>query len=137
MNDINPYQPVSPATLAAFHNASRSIIEETVARALKRRVEVVQHGDQAEQLISSGMEFTTRMLEAALMTGEIPILEDELLWAKDRLPHDGVALEHILSRLIIYREVIAEKLPEESAREVNRFIDWMITRQQELIQDGR
>ena len=74
----------------------------------------------------------TKMLEAALLTGEIPLLEDVLTWAKDRLPHDGVTPEHVYHRFQIYREVIVDLLPDEFASEVIPYLDWMMTRQREL-----
>jgi hypothetical protein len=63
---------------------------------------------------------------------ELPFLEDELLWAKDRLPYDGVMMKHILSRFKIYHDVVNEIIPVKYTNEVNYFIDWMITRQNEL-----
>lgn len=124
---------ISTEALESFRENSQLIIKETVHRSLKREKEVSQHGDQAEKLITSGLEFTTKMLEAAMSMGEIPLLEDELTWAKDRLPHDGVEMEHILSRFKIYRDVVGEKLPPEYATEVIGFIDWMIAHQKEII----
>jgi hypothetical protein len=124
---------ISPEALESFRDNSPAIIKETVARSLKREEEVSQHGDQAEKLITSGLEFTTKMLEAAMSMGELPLLEDELTWAKDRLPHDGVEMEHLLTRFKIYRDVVKENLPPEYADEITDFIDWMITYQKEII----
>lgn len=124
---------ISPEALESFRENSQLIIKETVRRSLKREEEVSQHGDKAEKLITSGLEFTTKMLEAAMSMGEIPLLEDELTWAKDRLPHDGVEMEHVLTRFKIYRDLVGEKLPPEYATEVTGFIDWMIAHQKEII----
>jgi hypothetical protein len=124
---------ISVEALESFRENSQLIIKETVRRSLKREEEVSQHGDQAEKLITSGLEFTTKMLEAAMSMGEIPLLEDELTWAKDRLPHDGVEMEHVLTRFKIYRDLVGEKLPPEYATEVTGFIDWMIAHQKEII----
>ncbi|NYB52314.1 MAG: hypothetical protein HVN35_07150 [Methanobacteriaceae archaeon] len=125
--------PVSAEALEAFQAASDDIIKETVKRSLEREDEVIHHGDDAGELITSGITFTTQMLEAAMSMGEIPLLEDELQWAKDRLPHDGVELEHVKVRLQIYRNVVSEKIPAEHSQEINQFIDWMINRQEEII----
>jgi hypothetical protein len=126
---------ISPEALASFKEKSPLIIKETVKRSLKRDKEVAHHGDQAEKLITSGLEFTTRMLEAAMGMGEISLLEDELSWAQDRLPHDGVEMEHVLSRFKIYRDVVKDTLPPEYAAEVNGFIEWMIVHQKEIIDE--
>jgi len=124
---------ISVEALSAFRKASSVIIQETVARSLERKDELIQHGENSENLLTAGLEFTTRMLDAAMATGEIPLLEDELTWARERLPHEGVAPQHVLSRLRIYRDVVNEILAPEYAREVTQFLDWMISRQQDLI----
>ena len=127
---------ISKEALTEFQESSSLIIRETVIRSLKREDEIVQHGDRAEELLTKGLEFTAQMLEAAMSLGELPLLEDELLWAKDRLPHDGVKMEHVLVRLKIYRELIKESLQEEHTKEITPYLDWMIKRQEELIQKG-
>jgi hypothetical protein len=104
-----------------------------VARSLERHAEVSQHGEQAERLITAGIEFTTQTLEAVLQLGDPTLMEFQLTWARDRLPHDGVAPAHLLARLRIYAQVVAEMLTAEQAREVNPYLNWMIERQQELM----
>ncbi len=125
---------VSPDALSAFRDAREAIIREVVARSLAREEEVVHHGDEAERLIASGIEFTTRMLDAAMAVGEVSLLEDQLVWAMDRLPHEQVSPDHVLHRFQIYAEAVRELLPGEYAAQVNRFLEWMIVRQQELVQ---
>jgi hypothetical protein len=125
--------PLTPEALAAFRAISPTVIRETVARSLQRTSEVAQHGEEAERLLTAGLEFTTLMLDAAMATGEIPLLEDELSWARIRLPFDGVAAEHVLNRLIIYRDLITSLMPPEYTRQVSEYIDWMIARQRELL----
>ncbi len=127
------FPPVSSEALKSFKEHSPHIIKNTVNISLERSDEVVQHGDHARELLSSGMEFTTRMLETAMLLGEVSILEDQLSWACNRLPHDGVALEHILIRLEIYRGQIREALPEEYVSEITHYIDWMIEWQKEWL----
>ncbi|QUH22291.1 hypothetical protein HYG87_00175 [Methanobacterium alkalithermotolerans] len=127
------FPPVSPEALKSFKEHSPDIIKNTVNISMKRSDEVDQHGDQARELLTIGMEFTTRMLESAMSLGEVSILEYQLNWACDRLPHDGVALKHILIRLEIYREQIIEALTEEYASEITLYLDWMITWQKDYI----
>lgn len=134
MQEKKPIGPVSAAALAAFRKEKQAIIQEAAARSLARRDEVAHHGDEAERLITSGLEFTTRMVDAAMKMGEVALLDDQLTWAMDRLPHDGVSPEHVLKRFRIYRQVVEEHLPAAHAAEVVRFLEWMIARQQELLQ---
>jgi hypothetical protein len=128
MSFPDDYQAVSTEALVAFRAATAEIIKETVAQAMICKADIKQHGDQAERLITSGFEFTTRMLDTAMSMGAISLLEDELSWAKDRLPHDGVSMQHLLNRLTIFRKIVLNKLPPREGSEVVRYIDWMIAR---------
>ncbi|AUB59743.1 MAG: hypothetical protein KO318_03290 [Methanobacterium sp.] len=130
----NELPPISPEALSSFQENSASLIKETVSRSLKRDHEVVHHGEKAPELLTTGLEFTTKMLEAAMSMGEVALLEDELKWAKERLPHDGVKMEHVLHRFKIYRDVVQEILPSEYATEITAFMDWMINYQQAMIE---
>ncbi|MDI6644134.1 MAG: hypothetical protein QME14_03675 [Methanobacteriaceae archaeon] len=131
------FNSISKDALNAFISAGPYIIKETVKRSMQRKNEVEQHGDDAEQILTTGMEFTTRMLETAMALGEISILEDELRWARDRLPHDKVSLEHILKRFKIYRDVINDQLDPEYSKEIIPFLDWMIKRQKQIIEEQK
>ncbi len=130
-----PIPPVNADTLAAFREKQETIIRQVAERSLARQQEVAHHGDEAEQRITSGLVFTSRMLDAAMAVGELSLLEDQLTWAMDRLPHDGVVPEHVLHRLRIYREVVRETLAERHASEIESYLTWMIARQEELLQE--
>lgn len=119
---------ISKEALASFRAASPEIIRETVALALLSKEDVAQHGAQAEKLITSGLEFTTRMLDSAMTFGSTDLILDELLWAKDRLPHDKVSMQQVANRMKIYRHTILNKLPPGLASEVISYIDWMTAR---------
>ncbi len=133
-NKTNDVVAISSEALKEFQEATPKIIAETVSRSLKCKEDISQHGGDAEKIITSGIEFTSKMLESAMVMGEIPLLEDELSWAKDRLSHDGVEMEHVLKRFKIYKDVINEILSKESAIEVNHFINWMINHQTKIMQ---
>ena len=133
MLDANTELSVSAQALASFRHNEQAIIARVAARSLERKNEVVQHGRKAEHLITSGIQFTTRMLDTAMALDEVALLEDQLAWALQRLPHDGVRPEHILNRLRIYAEVVEELLPSDHARQIAPFVDWMIARLNELL----
>ena len=56
------------------------------------------------------------MLDAALATGEEVLLADQLTWALDRLPHDGVAPQHVLARFRILRDVVIARMTAPTRR---------------------
>jgi hypothetical protein len=128
MPSQNELPAVSPETLKAFRAEAPQIIKESVARALLVKADVIQHGDQAESLITAGLQFTTRMLDSAMSVGATALLGDKLAWAKDRLPHDGVSMQQVSSRLKIMREIVLHKLPLKEAAETVAYLDWMLKR---------
>ncbi|GAB6056418.1 hypothetical protein JCM15415_17340 [Methanobacterium movens] len=127
------FPPVSPEALKSFKENSPRIIKKTVDISMERSKEVEHHGKKARELLSTGMEFTTRMLESAMLVGEISILEDQLNWACVRLPHDGVTLENILLMLELYQKEIKKTLKNEHNSQIIPYVDWMITWQKEYI----
>lgn len=133
MDKILNIDKISQEALHAFHNHEEEIISKVVLRSMQQVNEIAHHGQEAQRLISSGIRFTTKMLDAAMTTGEIALLEDQLTWAMDRLTHEGVKPEHLLHRLQIYADVVQETLPEHQAEEINQFVKWMVRRQQELM----
>lgn len=133
-SDKNDLTPISTEALISFKEHIPEIIKETVNRSLKREEEVAHHGEKGREVLTSGIGFLTRNLEAAMSMGEVAFLEDQLIWAQDRLPHDGVESEHLLSRFKIYREVILKTLTPAHAAEITGYIDWMISFQQGLIE---
>jgi len=134
MSDISP---VSKEALESYRELSHDIIKESVLRSLKISDNVIHHGDQAERMLTVGFEFTARILDAVMSIGELSLLEDQLFWAKDRLPHEGVMMEHVLDNFKIYKDVVNEILPNEHAIEINCYLDWMISLQKELTQNTK
>lgn len=132
---MTPIEPsrVSPEALAALAAARETIIRTV----LERTHEVAHHGDEAERILSAGLEFTTRMLETAMQLHQPGLLDQQIDWAYERLPHDSTVPEHILSRFQIYAEVVGALLPAPHAEAVNQFVNRMIVRQQALMQKSR
>lgn len=130
------FAPVPPETLRAFAAANIDAVRETVRRALGHTDHVRHHGEEAEALISAGMTFVARMLEGAMAVGSVGLLDDGLLWARDRLPYDGVQPKQVLSLLELYRGVLSEQLAAEHLVQVLPYLDWMIAQQRALIEGG-
>ena len=126
-------RPLSTKALSAFRSAQGDIAREVVRRCLTRTEQVAHHGDDAQDLLTKGMDFVMRMLDSAMAVGEVALLEDELAWARQRLPHDGVSAEHVLTRFQILGQVVSEMLPDEAAAEVIPYLDWLVERQTAML----
>lgn len=126
MEPISFPEPASEEALKAFHNASQEIIKKVVSESLANKEDVAHHGDEAERIITSGLQFTTSILESAMRVGEASLLKDQIEWAGDRLPHDGVSMAHVARRMNILIEVVKEVLPSRYADEIIPYIQWML-----------
>ena len=133
MNDKSGEMAVSPATVAAFTAERSRIIQMTVARSLKR-TEVAQHGEDAEHLLTIGLDFTTQAIMIAMQLVNPALLDQQLQWGNTRLPHDGVSAGQLLQRFQILAEVIAETLAPLEAQAVNCYVDRLIQREAALVQ---
>jgi hypothetical protein len=119
---------VSGAALEAFRAAAPRLLADTAARALAVTEDVAQHGADARRLVTMGLEFTLRALDAAMADGRAELAEDELRWALVRLPHDAVSMEQVLSRFRLLRELVDESLPSAPAAEIAAVIAWFEAR---------
>ena len=126
------FPPVSPEALKSFKENSPRIIKKTVD-ALMSILKKIESDEMSRELLNRGLEFPTRILESAMLVGEISILDDQLSWACDRLPHDGVTLENILLMLELYQKEIKKTLKNEHNSQIIPYVDWMITWQKEYI----
>ena len=133
MNDKSGEMAVSPATVAIFTAERSRIIQMTVARSMKR-TEVAQHGQDAERLLTIGLDFTTQAIMIAMQMANPALLDQQLQWGNTRLPHDGVSPEQLLQRFQILAEVIAETLTPLEAQAVNCYVDRLIQREAALVQ---
>lgn len=127
--------PVSEESLAIFRSRRGEIVVETTRRALAFEDEVAQHGGEAETLISTGLDFTTRAIETAMQYSDTAVLAHQISWGFERLQHDGVLPSHVLHRLEILEEVISTLFPKQHSQEINQFVRWMITEQERGMAD--
>ena len=126
---------VTPVTLAAFEAQRGELVKKTVARAMARPQEVAQHGVEAEQLLTVGLDFTTQALAVAMRLRDGEMLDQQLRWGNDRLPHDGVSAVQVLHRLEDLAEVVSATLAEGDAAVVNAYVKRMIGQERALIAD--
>ena len=128
--------PVSEESLAIFHARRAEIIAEATRRALTFQEEVAHHGPEAEQLIATGLDFTTRAIETAMQYSDTSILSHQISWGFDRLPNDGVLPSHVLHRLEILSDVISDLLPAQNARAIVQYLSCMIAEQRKKMADN-
>ncbi len=102
---------------------------------MEKSEDISQHGDKAYDILCYGINMTTKILDTAMSVHEPSILDDQLKWANDRLPIDGVKPEHIYDRIRIYISVINELLPTVYAVQITNFLEWMLIRQKELMEN--
>lgn len=126
-------KPISPQAMHSFQNEKNHIIKKAVEQSMERSEEIIHHGNNAKQILSSGYTFTMEMLEAAMLVGELDLLKDQMNWAQKRLPHDGVYPSHIFNRLKILDAVISQIIPYEYTTEIHPYLQWMIDEQKKVL----
>jgi hypothetical protein len=130
--DQSVLNPITPQALAAFKKHRLNIIQAVVTQSMKNMDEVAQHGDQAEEILTTGLDYTTQALQVSMQLGNVDMLEYQLQWSADRLPQDGVQPQHLVSRFDILAMVVASELTPVDAQEVNLYVKWLIERQKQL-----
>jgi hypothetical protein len=130
---MDPSTPVSSQALAAFKKQHLQIVLAVTGRILAEPGAFDHLGDRAEKTIMAGVEFATMDLETVLLLGEPALLDQQILWAHDRLSHDGISPRQMLKSLETYVAVVAELLPAPLAQEVNSLVQRMIDQQRSLL----
>lgn len=118
--DLAPAQPgLELAASLALGRARELLVAITVARCMAAE----GGGDEATTLqIRAGMEFVTRMLQAALAVGRPELMDAQGAWVAERQPHDGVPPELMLARLSCYCAVLEGLLPPPEGPLAARYV---------------
>ena len=128
-----PTPNVSAEAQAAFKKNHAKIIELTVANLLAEPGQFDHFGDQAESTLTAGLEFTSSSLETCMLINDASLLIEQLRWAKDRLPHDGISMNRMTESLKVYCDVINKMLPAPFATKIVGLIKNMISAQIEMM----
>ena len=120
---------VPQQTLDLFEAQRLAIVQAVVARCMAQPEQVTHHGGDAERLLTLGLDFTTQALGVAMRLQNGELLEQQLRWGNDRLPHDGVSAGQLLTRFELLASVISELLPPADAQLVNPYVQIMIDAQ--------
>lgn len=116
------------AVLAEFHREKDDLVAKTISQRMESKTEFEHFGGKANDIMTAGFGFLNRMLETVMEFDEFAIMEHQLEWSMNRLPHDGVPASMLLNNMRIYRQVVEENLSPASSREVVRVLDRMIDR---------
>lgn len=130
MTTDEKYHPRIPrmdeSGLSEFAEKKAEIISEVVRRSLEFKSEVAQHGPTAKNVLGTGFAFTLDAIQAAMEFGEPKLLQHQIEWAVDRLPHDNVQPDHLSHRFKIFKEVIAESFSADRAKIIHAYFDVLI-----------
>ena len=113
--------------LQEFRKQQNQLVEKTVARLMEAKADFAHMGDKAESKMLAGFGFINRMLETTMEFDEIAIMEHQLEWSANRLPHDGVPMPIMIKTLHVYRQVIEENLSAESSQRIGQQLEWMVS----------
>lgn len=122
---------ISQDAQQAFRKNKTQIIDTLIANLLEKPGAFDHLGDQAEQVLRSGFEFTVNTLDACMQVNDISLLADQLNWAEDRLPHDGISMERMKMNLDSFCLVISEIIPSPLDNEIIGLVQTMIKPQDE------
>jgi hypothetical protein len=139
MNDRaenSPVRQVSKSALTEYRKLLGQMIEEVVEGVFEDSTQVEQGRDQLD-LLPAGFEFTLKMLDGAASVGDLALLEDQLQWAVQHLPHQGILAEQLLTRFQLLETIMEEVLSAGTWAEFRPYLHWMITRQQELVEEAQ
>jgi hypothetical protein len=137
MSRPNLLPEVSPETLARFQAQRMNLVDEVVERSLKQSDLIVQHGARAREVITVGLDYTTRALGVAMQVHNSEMLRQQLSWANDRLPHNRVEPQHILVLLRILVEVVRESFSPADSVAVDRYVSYLTELQDSAVESSR
>jgi hypothetical protein len=131
-DELHMPSTVDRSTIASFKKLKNSIIDQAVADIMRYTKSMEELGSAAEEKIRSGLGFTIEILISVMSLGDKNLLEDQLNWAKDRLPHDGVQPDHIMENMKILAGVINDLMTEKDAESIVPYMEWMIKRMEQV-----
>jgi len=115
-------------------SVSKEVLDEIEATAAGAEGEAVEAclaedpdagklGESAAETVRAGMRFLSDMLRAAVRYSEGGILEDEVEWARVRLPVSGVPWALVLRNVERYRLALARRLSAGAFATVAPYLD--------------
>jgi len=137
MNELSrkfSVRQVSQSALTEYRKLLSQIIEEVVESVYQDSTRA-RDGRAQIDLLPAGFEFTLKMLDGAASVGDLALLEDQLQWAVQRLPHQGILPEHLYKRFQLLETIMEEVLSEGTWSEFHPYIQWMIARQGQLVDE--
>ena len=122
---------VSAAALTEFEENEYHIISKVVEKAQTQISDSMPEG--GSEVLRAGMEFTVSSFRNAMNLGELTILENQINWGMDRLPHDGVKPTNVYQNFQLMADAVDELLSPESAQQIRAYVDWCVAKIKEML----
>ncbi len=123
---------VSEASLACFDVVCAEVEVEVAKICMAEDDPQSTMGADAEPMIRNGLGFVTRMLRSAMVFAAGGILENEMEWAKTRLPVYGVSAKMVMDNLKRYSHALERKIPDQAFMEIKPYLNGMMIMQQRM-----
>lgn len=107
---IRTLLPVSKETLEVFTALCDSVETDVVTQCLSSDNPQATMGPEAEGMIKRGLGFVSRMLYTTMAYGAQQIINDELTWAKIRLPVNGVSIAMVQDNIERFVRALEERM---------------------------
>ena len=122
------FGPADPDALMAFREHMDEIIAEAVRHSMQHADEFASLESGAERIIQAGLTMTCRMVDAAMETGHQELLNEDIEWARTRLPHENVSHAQVLSQLDYVGDAVRTVLLPEHAEAIHPYFRWLLER---------
>ncbi len=117
---------VEPAAVAEFVEKVSEIKSGILDRARTRFPAAMPQ--DGPKVLDAGLDFILKGFASAMEMGELNILNYQIDWGMQRLPHDGVTPMNVLHTFRLVGEVVDELLQPAHARQVRAYVDWSVTK---------
>lgn len=127
---------VSPEELAVFKKMRQQIVASAVARILKTTEFQSAMGEKSEEILLSGMTFTAQTLESIMAVSLPDIVHQQLAWGNDYLPRMGISSKMVLRNFEIFAEAMEELIPHDTHPGLAAWMQKVIAKQREFVDNS-
>jgi hypothetical protein len=122
---------VEPAAVAEFIEKTYEIKKNILEKAITLFPDALPQ--DGPEVLEAGLDFILKGFASAMEMGELKIMDYQIEWGMDRLPHDGVSSLNVLATFRLVGEVVNELLSPGHAHQVQLYIDWSLAKIESMI----